>query len=147
MQMKIAIGNDHAGFELKLKLQAFLAELGFEIVNHGSDTGDSVDYPDFVWPVVESVESKTVNFGILICGTGQGVGMTANKDKNIRAAVCWNKEIASLARRHNDANVLCLPAHYLTEREMNSIVLNFLNTRFDGGRHFNRIVKMTSVIK
>ncbi len=142
--MKIAIGNDHAGFQLKQELKSLLEELDYNITNFGTDSEESVDYPDCVYPVVKALDNKEADFGILLCGSAQGVAITANKSENIRAAVCWETEIAMLARKHNDANVLCLPARFLTERKANAITLIFLNTAFDGGRHFRRLQKITS---
>lgn len=142
--MKIAIGNDHAGTQLKIQLKSFLEEYGYEIINFGTDSIESVDYPDYVHPVVNSIHKKEVNLGILICGSAQGVAITANKYKNIRAAVCWESEIASLARKHNNANVLCLPARFLSENMANTIALIFLQTEFEGGRHQKRLDKIGS---
>ncbi len=141
---KIAIANDHAGTQLKTELKEFLEYYGYEITNYGTDSDDSVDYPDYVHPVVNSLTKGEVDFGILICGSAQGVSMTANKHKDVRAAVCWEPEIASLARKHNDANVLCLPARFLDEKVANQIALVFLQTEFEGGRHKTRIDKITS---
>lgn len=141
---KIAIGNDHAGTELKKQLKSFLEEYGYELTNYGTDSNDSVDYPDYVHPVTKAVENNEADFGILICGSAQGVAITANKHKNIRAAVCWESEISSLARKHNNANVLCLPARFVSEKEANTITLIFLQTEFEGGRHLKRVQKMTS---
>lgn len=139
---KIAIGNDHAGVELKEALIYFLEMKGFEILNFGTNTGDSVDYPDYVHPLVHSVQNKEVDYGILICGSGQGVAMTANKHQNIRAAVCWNPMIAELARKHNNSNVLCLPARFLAVTTAYDIANKFLRTAFEGGRHQTRVEKM-----
>jgi ribose 5-phosphate isomerase B len=142
--MKIAIANDHAGTELKIELKVFLENIGYELINFGTDSDNSVDYPDYVHPVAQAVEQEEANFGILICGSAQGVAITANKHKNIRAAVCWESEIASLARKHNNANVLCLPARFLSEKNANQIALVFLQTGFEGGRHQKRLEKITS---
>jgi len=141
--MKIAIGNDHAGTELKKEIKTFLEDIGYEIINFGTDSTESVDYPDFVHPVVNCVQNNEVNSAILICGSAQGVGITANKYPSIRAAVCWETEIASLARKHNDANILCLPARFITEKTAKEIVQIFLHTEFESGRHKKRIEKMT----
>lgn len=140
---KIAIANDHAGTELKIELLRFLEEYGFELVNYGTNTDESVDYPDYVHPVTKAIRAKDVDLGILICGSAQGVAMTANKNKDIRAAVCWETEIALLARKHNNANVLCLPARYLSEIDANQIALVFLQSSFDGGRHLKRVEKIS----
>lgn len=142
--MKIAIGNDHAGTHLKTELKKFLEYYGYEILNFGTDSDESVDYPDYVRPVANSLINRETDFGILICGSGQGVAITANKHKEIRAAVCWEAEIASLARKHNDSNVLCLPARFLSEKMANNIALEFLQTEFEGGRHQNRVEKINS---
>ena len=143
MTKNIAIGNDHAGMELKLKLKQFLAENGYNIINFGTDSVKPVDYPDHVHPLVQYLNKEKTAVGILICGSAQGVSITANKYNNIRAAVCWESEIASLARRHNNANVLCLPARFLSENDANTIALIFLQTEFEGGRHTNRIKKIS----
>lgn len=142
--MKVAIANDHAGTELKAELKTFLENFDYELINYGTDSDTSVDYPDYVHPVAQAIENEKANFGILICGSAQGVAITANKHKNIRAAVCWETEIASLARKHNDANVLCLPARFLSEKNANQIALVFLQTKFEGGRHQKRVEKITS---
>lgn len=141
---KIAIGNDHAGMKLKNELKTFLEYNGYELINFGTDTDDSVDYPDYVHPVANSIENREADLGILICGSAQGVAITANKHEKIRAAVCWEAEIASLARKHNNANVLCLPARFLSENDANKIALVFLQTNFEGGRHQKRVEKITS---
>jgi ribose 5-phosphate isomerase B len=141
--MKIAIGNDHAGTELKKEIKIFLENIGYEIINFGTDSTESVDYPDYVHPVSNCVQNNEVKSAILICGSAQGVAITANKYPNIRAAVCWETEIASLARKHNDANILCLPARFISEETANEIVLVFLQTEFENGRHKKRIEKMT----
>lgn len=141
---KIAIANDHAGTHLKTELKNFLEYYGYEILNFGTDSDESVDYPDYVLPVTNALLNRVADFGILICGSGQGVAITANKHKDIRAAVCWETEIASLARKHNDSNVLCLPARFLSEKMANNIALEFLQTGFEGGRHQNRVEKINS---
>tara|TARA_B100001027_G_scaffold98571_1_gene67705 strand:- start:8904 stop:9332 length:429 start_codon:yes stop_codon:yes gene_type:complete len=142
--MKVAIGNDHAGTILKNKIVYFLSMKNIVVINHGSDSTESVDYPDFVYPVVNDVIKSRVNFGILLCGTANGVAMTANKEKNIRAGVCWNKEIASLIRKHNNANILCIPARFITTEILLETVETFLNTEFEGGRHQQRINKINN---
>ena len=129
---------------MKIQLESFLKEYGYEIINFGTDSIESVDYPDYVHPVVNFIRKREVNLGILICGSAQGVGITANKSKDIRAAVCWESEIASLSRKHNNANVLCLPARFLSENMANTIALIFLQTEFEGGRHQKRIDKISS---
>lgn len=143
MAYKIAIGGDHAGFQLKEIIKSKLETEGYFLEDFGPFSDQSVDYPDFVHPVANSVESGENNFGILICGSGNGVAMTANKHKGIRAAVCWNKMLAKLARAHNNANVLCLAGRFLDDELAMEIVETFLNTGFDGGRHINRIKKIT----
>ena len=140
--MKISIGNDHAGPELKAAIVNMLLELGHEVTNFGTDTADSVDYPDHAHAVMQSLTSGETELSILICGTGNGICMTANKWKGVRAALCWKAEIAILARQHNDANVLCLPARFISTEEALNIVEVFLETEFEGGRHQNRINKI-----
>lgn len=140
--MRISIGNDHAGPEYKKAIVAFLEEKGHEIINHGTDTSDSVDYPDFAHPVAEDVENGEVNFGIIICGSGNGIAMSANKHQGIRAAVCWTKEISALARQHNNANIISIPARFTSVHQAVEIVDTFLTTEFEGGRHTNRVNKI-----
>ena len=140
--MKIAIGGDHAGFEYKSKLITLLQENGHEVIDVGPFSDASVDYPDFAHPLAVSVEKGENDLGILICGSGNGVAMTANKHKNIRAALCWNAEIATLARSHNNANMLALPVRYITANEAKDIVTAFLDTTFEGGRHALRVNKI-----
>ncbi|CAN0602353.1 unnamed protein product [Ectocarpus sp. 12 AP-2014] len=140
--MKIAIGNDHAGTAYKLAIIGLLKSLQVEVINYGTDGTDSVDYPDFSHPVALDVEEGNVDFGILICGSGNGACMTANKQQNVRAALCWTKEITKLAREHNDANILSLPARYIALPQALEMVSTFLNTSFDGGRHERRIEKI-----
>ena len=141
--MKISIGNDHAGPDYKKAIVQYLEEKGHTIFNHGTDTFDSVDYPDFGHPVAYDVESKKADLGIVICGSGNGIAMTANKHQDIRAALCWTKEIAALARQHNDANVLCLPARFIDIDLALACVNKFLTTHFEGGRHANRVNKIS----
>jgi ribose 5-phosphate isomerase B len=140
--MKIAIGNDHAGTEYKLAIIGLLKSMKIEVQNYGTDGTDSVDYPDFVHPVSSDVESGEVDFGIIICGSGNGASMTANKHQKIRCALCWNKEIVVLAREHNDANILSLPARYISLPQALDMVKAFLETQFEGGRHERRIEKI-----
>src|SRR5690625_5111966 len=137
--MKIAIGNDHAGTEYKKIIVEKLQEKQIEVKNYGTDENESVDYPDFIHPVANAVEKKEVDFGIVICGSGNGASMTANKHQGIRCALCWNFEITSLARQHNDANILSLPARFVSLDEAVKMVDIFLTTDFDGGRHQRRI--------
>lgn len=140
--MKIAIGNDHAGTNYKNVIAAHLESQNHDVVNYGTNTNDSVDYPDFVHPVAEAVANNSVDLGILICGSGNGVSMTANKHQKVRAALCWTKEIAVLAREHNNANILCVPARFTSEPQAVAVVDTFLNTKFEGGRHQNRVDKI-----
>ncbi|SFW56021.1 ribose 5-phosphate isomerase B [Cellulophaga fucicola] len=140
--MHIAIGNDHAGTDYKFAVLELLKEKGIEVTNYGTDSNDSVDYPDFVHPVAADVENKKVDFGILICGSGNGVSMTANKYQKVRAALCWTKEIVSLARQHNNANILSIPARFVSLPQALEMVKTFLDTDFEGGRHQNRVEKI-----
>ena len=140
--MKISIGNDHAGLDYKKAIVAYLELNGHEIFNHGTDTEDSVDYPDFGHPVAYDVESKKAHFGIVICGSGNGIAMTVNKHQDIRAALCWTKEIAELARLHNDANIISIPARFTSIPQAVEMVDTFLNTAFEGGRHDRRVQKI-----
>lgn len=140
--MKISIGNDHAGPDYKIAIVNYLQSKGHEILNHGTDTFDSVDYPDFGHPVATDVESGKADLGIVICGSGNGIAMTANKHQGIRAALCWTKEISELARQHNNANVVSIPARFTSIQQAVEIVDTFLNTDFEGGRHANRVDKI-----
>lgn len=140
--MKIAIGNDHAGTEYKNTIVAFLEAEGHQVTNFGTNTNDSVDYPDFVHPLASAVSNREADFGILICGSGNGVSMTANKHQKVRAALCWTKEIAALARQHNDANIISIPARFTSEPQAVGMVETFLNTSFEGGRHQGRVDKI-----
>ena len=139
--LKIAIGADHAGFEYKVAIAKWLnAE---NLKDFGTYSLDSVDYPDFAHPVASAVENGEFDFGILICGSANGVAITANKHQGIRAAICWNEELASLARRHNNANIVCIPARFISIVEAENIVKTFLSTDFEGGRHANRVNKIS----
>jgi ribose 5-phosphate isomerase B len=140
--MKIAIGNDHAGPEYKLAIVEMLKNAGHEVINHGTDSSDSVDYPDFGHPVALDVVKGNADFGIVICGSGNGINMTVNKHQGIRAALCWTKEIAELARQHNDANIISIPARYTAIKQAVEMVEVFLKTDFEGGRHQNRVDKI-----
>lgn len=140
--MTISIGNDHAGPEYKSAIVEHLKNKGYQITNYGTDTTDSADYPDFVHPVATDVNDAKVDLGVLICGTANGVAMTANKYQNVRAAVCWNSEITTLARQHNDANIICIPARYTSIPQAIKMVDVFLETEFEGGRHKRRIDKI-----
>ncbi len=137
----IAIGADHAGFAYKELLKEFLKD--HEIKDFGTHSADSVDYPDFAHPVASAVENKECELGILICGSANGVAMTANKHEGIRAAICWSEELAKLARQHNDANIVCIPARYVSEEAAREITSAFLETDFEGGRHANRVNKIS----
>jgi ribose 5-phosphate isomerase B len=141
MMKRLAIGCDHAGYELKELLVKALREKGYEINDHGTHTSESVDYPDYAHKVAGEVEEKGI-MGILICGSANGVAMSANKRLGIRAAICWTEEIASLARQHNDANILCLPARFISTEDAYRITDKFLITAFEGGRHENRVKKI-----
>lgn len=140
--MKIAIGCDHAGFDYKKGIVALLQSQGHMVQDFGTHAASSVDYPDFAHPVAEAVVSGLADRGILICGSGNGVAITANKHQKIRCALCWNEEIASMARLHNDANVIALPARYVPEILAQAMVRIFLTTDFEGGRHNNRVDKI-----
>ena len=140
--MKISIGNDHAGPDYKKAIVAFLETKDYEIINHGTNTFDSVDYPDFGHPVALDVVNNVADFGIVICGSGNGIAMTANKHQGIRAALCWTKEIATLARQHNDANIISIPARFTSIAQAVEMVDAFLNTNFEGGRHATRVDKI-----
>lgn len=141
--MKIAIGSDHAGFEHKEALKKWLMTNGYEVNDFGTHSLDSVDYPDFAHPVSESVEKKEVELGVLVCGSGNGVAITANKHQGIRAALCWKEEIAALARQHNNANIVCIPARFVSQQEAERILEVFLHTEFEGGRHSRRVEKIS----
>ena len=139
--MKIIIGSDHAGFEMKEALKEWLQNTSLTLEDVGCHSDQSVDYPDYAHVVAHKVESED-SVGILLCGSANGVCMTANKHQGIRAALCWNSEIASLARQHNNANVVCIPARFISLEQVKEIVHQFLNTSFEGGRHQNRVNKI-----
>lgn len=141
--MKIAIGADHAGFAYKEKIKEYLTIKGFDIQDFGTLSTESVDFPDFAHPTANAVEKGEATFGILICGSGQGVSMTANKHQNIRAALCWNTDIVKLSRQHNDANILALPARFIALEYAIEMVETFLHTEFEAGRHENRVRKIS----
>jgi ribose 5-phosphate isomerase B len=138
----IAIGADHAGFEYKEELKRFLEEGGHQVKDFGTHSTASVDYPDYVHPLAEAVEARNADLGILVCGSANGVAITANKHGGIRAAICWNTELGKLARQHNDANILCIPARFVQLSEAKSIADSFLSAEFEGGRHQNRVDKI-----
>jgi len=140
--MKIAIACDHAGFEYKEKLVEYLRNEGNEVKDFGTYSPESMDYPDTVHPLSVAVENGEFETGIVLCGTGNGVSMTANKHQGIRCALCWNVEIAWLARLHNDANVCAIPARFITYEEAEEVVVRFLSTEFEGGRHQRRVEKI-----
>ena len=139
--MNISIGNDHAGVDYKNYIIENLNDK-YDIKNHGTDLESSVDYPDFAHPVSSDVDNKKSNLGILICGSGNGVAMTANKYKKVRAALCWNEELAVLAKQHNNANIVCIPARFISKEEALQIVKSFIQTGFEGGRHERRVNKI-----
>ncbi len=138
----IVIGNDHAGTDYKNAIVAHLEVKGYAVKNYGTDSEASVDYPDFVHPVAEDVETNKANFGIIICGSGNGANMTANKHQKVRSALCWNKEIVALARQHNDANILSIPARFTALPQVLEMVDTFFETKFEGGRHEKRVNKI-----
>ena len=140
--MKIVIGNDHAGTEYKNLILQYLLSKDYQVTNVGADTSQSVDYPDFAHPVGEIMDKGEADYGIVICGSGNGVAMTVNKHIKVRCALCWTKEIASLARQHNDANVIAIPARFTAQEQAIEIVKTFLMTDFEGGRHLRRIEKI-----
>ena len=142
----IAIACDHAGYELKETIKKFLSEKGFEIKDYGTNSSDSVDYPDMVHPLGRDINTGVYNKGIVVCGSGNGVQMTVNKYQNVRCALCWNVEIAELARMHNDANVLSLPARFIPSELALEIVDKFISTDFEGGRHLKRVEKIKNTL-
>lgn len=142
-QSMIPIGCDHAGFDLKEKVIKRLVEKGYELKDFGCHSTESIDYPDFAHPVANMVEENKGMLGILICGSGNGINMTANKHEGIRSALCWKKEIAELARQHNDANIIALPARFITDEDAFGMIDAFLTTEFEGGRHQKRVDKIS----
>lgn len=140
--LPVAIGSDHAGFEYKAMLIELLTQAGWQVEDKGTFSTDSTDYPNYAHPVASMVESGEAAFGVLVCGSGNGVCMTANKHKDIRAALCWNVELAQLARQHNNANVLCVPARFVSEDLAKDMLNAFMVTDFEGGRHENRVNKI-----
>ena len=141
--MKLAIGGDHAGFDYKESIYQMLKSNGHEIEDFGTNDPSSVDYPDFAHPVASYVEANPGSLGILVCGSGNGVAMSANKHAGIRAAICWNQELAKLARQHNDANILCIPARFVSPEMASEMIELFLSEPFEGGRHANRVNKIS----
>ena len=140
--MKLAIGNDHAGADLKKKIVDLLEEQKIEVINYGTDQNESVDYPDFAHPVGISIQENKADLAIVICGSGNGVNMVVNKYPKVRSALCWNTELAALARSHNNANILAIPARFVSEEVAIKMVDTFLTTPFEGGRHQNRVEKI-----
>ena len=141
--MRISIGNDHAGVDYKKYIQEHLFVNDVEVKNYGTDSLDSVDYPDFAHPVSKDVNEKLSDLGILICGSGNGVCMTANKYEKVRAALCWNKELAKLSKSHNNANIVCIPARFVDKEQALEIVKTFISENFEGGRHERRVNKIS----
>ncbi len=141
--MTIAIGNDHAGTDYKIEITKLLEKLGHKVINFGTNTEDSMDYPDTIHPTAEAVESGQAEMGIILCGSGNGAQMTANKHQGVRAALCWNNELVELTRQHNNANILTIPARFVSLQQALGFVSIFLNTEFEGGRHANRVNKIS----
>ncbi|MEO6818409.1 MAG: ribose 5-phosphate isomerase B [Ginsengibacter sp.] len=142
LSLPVAIGCDHAGFEYKEAIISFLDGKNLSYKDFGTYSIDSVDYPDFAHPVAKEVEGNKAAFGILICGSANGVAITANKHQQVRAAICWGEELAELARKHNNANIICIPARFVRESVVEKMVDIFINTEFEGGRHANRVDKI-----
>lgn len=141
--LPIAIGSDHAGFEYKQQLVEWLKKQGKAVKDFGTHSTDSVDFPDFAHPVAKAVEEQGASFGILICGSANGVAITANKHQGVRAALCWRVDIAALARQHNNANIICLPSRFTALEDCKQMVEAFMTTPFEGGRHENRVQKIS----
>lgn len=142
LALPVAIGSDHAGFEYKEEIISYLEAKGLKVKDFGAHSKDSVDYPDYAHPVAKAVEREEVAFGILICGSANGVAITANKHQGVRAAICWGEELARLARGHNEANVLCIPARFVDQSVAVQMVDVFIETPFEGGRHHDRVRKI-----
>ncbi len=142
LSLPIAIGSDHAGYRYKTELMKWLQEKGYTIKNFGTDSPDSVDYPDFAHPTAEFVESGQAAFGILLCGSANGVAITANKHQHIRAGLCWQNDVAALVRKHNNANIICIPARFVALELAKEMIEIFINTEFEGGRHAARVGKI-----
>ena len=140
--MKIAIGCDHAGVELKEVLIQLITELNHDVLDKGPFTNESVDYPDFVHAVATAVDQRHADLGVVICGSGNGINMTVNKHQGIRGALCWTPEIAALARQHNNANIVAIPARFISTEEAKLIITEFINQEFEGGRHQRRVGKI-----
>ncbi len=142
LRIPIAIGTDHAGFEYKMAIIKHLNDAGYQVSDFGTYSKDSVDYPDYAHPTASAVENGDCGCGILICGSANGVAITANKHQQVRAAICWQKDIAELARKHNNANIVCIPARFISLQQAIDIIDLFLKTSFEGGRHLTRINKI-----
>ena len=143
MARKIALGGDHAGFEFKQRLIDKLKSDGYEVKDFGPYDDQSVDYPDYVHPLAEAIENRQFGYGLLICGSGNGVAITANKHAGIRASLCWNEELAALSRQHNNCNIMCMPARFVSYGQAEKMVEIFLSTDFEGGRHQKRVDKIS----
>ncbi|MBS9774877.1 MAG: ribose 5-phosphate isomerase B [Tenacibaculum sp.] len=141
--MTIAIGNDHAGTEYKFEIIKLLEGLGYKVINFGTNDNDSMDYPDTIHPTAEAVEAGMADFGIILCGSGNGAQITANKHQGVRAGLCWNNELVELTRKHNNANILTIPARFVSLQQALGFVKIFLETEFEGGRHQNRVDKIS----
>ena len=141
-RMLISLGNDHAGVEAKKHIEKYLNEKGIKTINRGYNGEKSVDYPDYIHKVAEDVDEKKADAGIIFCGSGNGAAMTANKHQGVRAAICWNKEIAALAKKHNNANIISIPSRFVAKEETEAIIKSFLEARFEGGRHERRVKKI-----
>ncbi len=139
---KIGLASDHAGYQLKVQIKKKLLDSGWEVRDFGCDSDEACDYPDFAHPLASAVSEKTVDVGISLCGSGNGINMVVNKHQKVRSALCWNEEISEMARRHNDANICAIPARYISNQLAWKIVDIFLRTKFDGGRHLRRINKI-----
>lgn len=142
----IPIACDHAGFELKEKVKSYLSSRGYEVKDYGTNSSESVDYPDMVHPLGRDINNGVYELGIVICGSGNGVQMTVNKYKNVRCALCWTPEIAELARQHNNANILAMPARFISQEVALNIVDKYLSTSFEGGRHEKRVEKINKTL-
>lgn len=140
--MKISIGNDHAGVDLKEAISSHLEKQGHEVFNHGTNSQESVDYADFIHPVAQDVEAGKTELGVIVCGSGNGAAMTANKHQKIRAALCWSAEISRLSRQHNDANIISIPSRFVNLEQAIEMIDLFVTTPFEGGRHHKRIEKI-----
>ena len=142
LQKPIAIGSDHAGYDYKEEIISFIEGKGLAYKDFGTHSNESADYPDYAHPVANAVEKGEAAFGVLVCGSGNGVAITANKHQGIRAAICWGEELAKLAREHNNANVLCIPSRFVREDDAEKMVATFISTSFEGGRHEKRVDKI-----